>query len=269
MYAPAQMDSAPATDSITLAWSPVTGVTGYRLFVRLDGKWKTVKTLKGTTYKVTGVTPGTKYTFAVKAYISSGAFVLWAPEYITHDTATKAVRPSKVTATQNTGAIKLNWTASPGATGYRIFYKSGNNWKVMLSSTTATTHTFKNLNAGEKFTFAIQPYIINGSSIVWGQYAEFTTATKPATVTAKASSGSSGKISLSWNQVSGSEGYQIWYKKGDGSFKLYKTVGAGTKSMSFSNLNSGTKYTFAVRAGKRTSGGNIFGGYKTATVTVK
>ena len=95
------------------------------------------------------------------------------------------------------------------------------------------------------------------------------TASLPATVTAKASSPSKGKISLSWNAVSGTDGYQVYYKSGNGSYKLYKTVGAGTKSLSFSGLKTGTKYTFAVRSGIKTSGGNIFGAYKAAAVTVK
>ncbi|MGN0447566.1 MAG: leucine-rich repeat protein [Acutalibacteraceae bacterium] len=269
MYAPASVTSTQTVDSITVAWSPVTGVTGYRLFMKQDNSWKTMKTVKDTTVKVTGLKSGTKYTFAVKAYISSGAFVLWSPEYITIDTATKAVKPSKVISTQSSSTIKLSWTSCPGATGYRIYFKSGNNWKVAVSTTTATSHTFKNLKAGEKYTFAVRPYIKNGSTVIWSDYTTCIAATKPATVTAKASSPSKGKINLSWNSVSGSEGYQVWYKNGNGSYKLYKTVGAGVRSMSFSNLKSGRKYTFAVRAGIKTSGGNIFGGYKTATVTVK
>ncbi len=358
MYAPKNIAASQTANTITVSWSQISGVTGYRLYVKNANGWKTVKTLNATSYKVTGLSTGTKYTFAVKAYISSGTFVLWSPEYITLDTATKAVKPSKVTSAQNTSAIRLNWTACPGATGYaiyrksgnnwafassttsatthtfsglkagtkytyavrpyiqtnsglvwsdytvidtstqavkpskvtatqsnstikltwtkcpgatgyRIYYKSGNIWKVAVSTTAATSHSFSGLKAGAKYTFAVRPYIKIGNTVVWSDYTQFMTATNPATVTAKVSSPSKGKLSLSWNAVNGADGYQIYYKTGNGAYKLYKVVGAGTRSMSFNNLKSGTKYTFAVRAGIKTGGGNIFGGYKVATVTVK
>ncbi|MGN0447565.1 MAG: leucine-rich repeat protein [Acutalibacteraceae bacterium] len=178
-------------------------------------------------------------------------------------------RTSKITAIQNTSAVKLTWSAVKGANIYRVYQKNGSKWKA-LGNVAKLDGTIKNLKAGTKYTFAVKAGVKNGSNVAWSNaYKTIDTATKPATVTAKASSPSKGKINLSWNSVSGSEGYQVWYKNGNGSYKLYKTVGAGVRSMSFSNLKSGRKYTFAVRAGIKTSGGNIFGGYKTATVTVK
>ena len=90
----------------------------------------------------------------------------------------------------------------------------------------------------------------------------------PSAVTAKATSPSKGSLSLSWNAVNGADGYRVYYKVGNGSYKLYKTY-SSVQNLTFKNLKSGTKYTFAVRAGIRTSGGNIFGGYNIATVTVK
>ena len=160
------------------------------------------------------------------------------------------------------------WTASAGADGYRIFYKSGGKWKTTVSSTTALSHTFKNLKAGAKYTFAIQPYIKTESGVVWGEYVECTTSTKPATPTVKTTAPSKGKITVNWNSVNGAEGYQVYYKKGNGSYVLYNTYNkAGT--LTFSNLKSGTKYTFAVRAVIKTDGGNVRSGYKEAAVTVK
>ena len=117
--------------------------------------------------------------------------------------------------------------------------------------------------------FAVRPYIKSGNNYIWSDYTTCLAATTPATVTAKVSSPAKGKITLNWNQVTGADGYQVYYKNGNGSYKLYKTVGKNVKSLSFANLKSGTKYTFAVRAGIKTTGGNIFGGYKAATVTVK
>lgn len=264
-----KITATQSTSAVTLKWSAVNDANIYRVYQKNGGSWKTlgdVTKLQGTINKLSA---GTKYTFAVKAGVKKGSNITWSSTYTTIDTATKTVKPSKVTAKQTANTITLNWTKCSGATGYRIYYKSGSAWKVAVSSTAATTHTFKNLKAGAKYIFAVRPYIKNGSTVIWSDYTTYTAATNPATVTAKASSPSKGKISLSWNAVNGADGYQVYYKTGNGSYKLYKTVGSGAKSLSFSNLKSGTKYTFAVRAGIKTSGGNIFGGYKAATVTVK
>ncbi len=257
------------TNTIALTWTPVAGADGYRVFQNVSGVWKKLGNTTYTTATINKLSAGTKYSFAVLAGKITDGGVKWADTYTVIDTATQAVKPAKVVSVQNTSAIKLTWTASAGATGYRVYYKTGNTWTVCVSSTAATSHTFKNLKAGAKDTFAVRPYILNGGNVIWSAYTEFTAATNPATVTAKASSPSKGKITLTWNKVNGADGYQVYYKTGNGAYKLYKTVNASTGSLAFSNLKSGTKYTFAVRAGIKTSGGNIFGAYKVATVTVK
>ncbi len=267
--APAKVTATQTTDQIKLSWDKVSGATGYRIFYKSGSSWKVlVSSTTATSYTVSKLKAGTKYTFAVRPYVKVGSNVIWSP-YTECATATKTVKPSKVTAKQTASTITLSWPQVSGATGYRIYYKSGSTWKTLVSSTTATSYTVKNLKAGAKYTFAVRPYTNNGSTVVWSDYTTYTAATTPATVTAKVSSPSKGKINLSWNAVSGSEGYQVYYKTGNGSYKLYKTVSASTKSLSFSNLKSGTKYTFAIRAVVKTSGGNIYSGYNAATVMVK
>ncbi len=264
-----KITATQSTGEITLTWNAVEGATGYRVYKKVSGSWEKLGHVANTVAVIKKLSAGTKYDFAIRAYKNDGGTVIWADEFATINTATKAVAPAKVSATQNTSAIKLTWTASEGVDGYRIYYKSGSSWKVTVKATSSTTHTFKNLKAGAKFTFAIRPYIKTESGIVWSDFTSFTTATKPAAVTAKATSSSTGKINLTWNSVKGADGYQIFYKTGNGSYKLYKVVNASTKSLSFSNLKSGTKFTFAVRAGIKTSDGNIFGGFNASAVNVK
>ncbi|MBE6773989.1 MAG: hypothetical protein E7544_07170 [Ruminococcaceae bacterium] len=256
------------TSAIKLTWTAVDGAAGYRVYQKVGEGWKALGNVTGTTAIINNLTAGTKYSFAVKAGAIVDGSVVWATDYTTINTATQAIKPVKVAAAQNTSAIKLAWTACPGATGYRIYYKSGNIWKVSVSTTAATSHMYTNLKAGAKYTFAIRPYILVDGVVIWSDYVEFTTATKPAAPVAKASSPSKGKITLTYSAVNGADGYQVYYSENGGAYKLYKVyTAAGT--LNFANLKSGTKYTFAVRAGIRTSGGNIYGGYNPVTVTVK
>ena len=56
------------TNSVTLKWNKVPGATGYRLYILKDGGWSTVKTTTSLSYKVTGLSSNTSYTFMVRAY---------------------------------------------------------------------------------------------------------------------------------------------------------------------------------------------------------
>lgn len=256
------------TSAIRLTWNAVPGAAGYRVYQKVGEGWKSLGTVTNTTATLTKLNAGTKYTYAIRAgWIKDGA-VQWATGYTTINTATQAAKPAKVAAAQNETAIRLAWTACPGATGYRIFYKVGDTWKISVNATTATSYMYENLKPGAKYTLAVRPYILVDGVVIWSDYVEFITATKPAAPVAKASSPSKGKITLTYNAVNGADGYQVYYSENGGAYKLYKVyTAAGT--LNFANLKSGTKYTFAVRAGIRTSGGNIFGGFNPVTVTVK
>ncbi|MGN0448318.1 MAG: fibronectin type III domain-containing protein [Acutalibacteraceae bacterium] len=157
-----------------------------------------------------------------------------------------------------------------GVIGYRIYYRTSTKaaWKVGKSATTATSHTFSGLKPNQAFQFAVRPYIISDSGVVWSDYTTIIASTTPAAPVAKVSSPSKGKITLTWNAVSGATGYQVYYKSGNGSWKLYKTV-AKPATYNFKNLKSGTKYTFAVIAYRTVSGTNFRSGYKAVSVTVK
>lgn len=265
---PETVTAVQNTSAIKLTWSTVPGAAGYRVFVKATNGWNVLGNTTNTTATLTNLTAGTKYTYAIRAIFHNGTAYEFAPDFAIINTATQAVKPAKVAAAQNESAIKLAWSACPGATGYRIFYKAGNTWKVSVSTTTATSHTYTNLKAGAKFTFAIRPYILVDGIVIWSDFVEFTTATKPAAPVAKATSPSAGKITLAYGAVNGADGYQVYYSVNGGAYKLYKVYGsAGT--LNFANLKSGTKYTFAVRAGIKTSGGNIYGAYNPVTVTVK
>ena len=256
------------TSAIRLDWSAVPGAAGYRVFYKVASGWKALGTTNKLTATFNKLPAGTKYTFAVMAGAIVDGKVIWADNYTVIDTATQTLAPKKIVAAQNASAIKLTWSKCPGATGYRIFYKSGNSWKICLNATTNTTHTFTGLKAGSKFAFAVRPYIITDSGVVWSDYTTYTASTLPAIPKTAVTSPSSGKITVKWNAVSGAEAYQLYYKTGNGGYKLYKNY-FSAQTVNFSNLTSGTKYTFAVRAAKNTSGGWVFGAFTPVSVTVK
>lgn len=264
---PAKVAYASNSSAIKIAWTPVEGADGYRIFRKIGNEWHTTVPLtSATSYTFKNLKVGQMFIFAIRPYAEENGKTLWG-DYATITTYTKPDAPAKVVSAQNNSAIRLTWTKCAGATGYRIYYKSGNTWKTSVSSTTANSHTYTALRPGARYTFAIRPYTIINGSVVWSDYKEYTAATLPSKVLFSVTSPSKGKISLSFSPVNGADGYQIYYKAGNGAYKLYK-VCSKAETLTISNLKSGTKYTFAVRAGIRTSGGNIFGGYNQISVTV-
>ena len=225
------------------------------------------------------IEPETTHYYVARAYLQTetGRLYYEKSDMIEVKGAPKA--PEKVIAKQTASGINLSWSKSSLATGYRIFFEKPPiaSWHKAVT-TTATSCSVTGLESGEFYGFAVRPYIITRENVkdegykdvvIWGDYAYISTATTPDTVTAKPASPSKGKITLTWNGVSGDiDGYRVYYKLGNGAFKIYKNF-ATPQNLTFTNLKSGSKYTFAVRAGIKTSGGIVWSGYKEVPVTVK
>ena len=177
-------------------------------------------------------------------------------------------KTSKITATQSTSAIKLTWKKVTGATGYRVYqYNSKTGKYEKIKTLTGTSYTVKKLKAGTTYKFAVKAYSKADGETLWAaSYKTFTTATKPATPTVKATAGSK-QATISWNKVTGATGYVVYMQD---EFGDYEKLGS-TKKTSYTRkkLTKGKTYYFRVRAYKTVDGKNIYGGYKTVKVKVK
>lgn len=263
-----KVTATTSTSQVKLSWPAVQGATGYRIYLKIAGGWKTaLSTTSATSHIFSNLKAGEKLTYAVRPYVKNGSAVIWS-DYIEIETATKAVAPSKITTKQNYSAIQFNWTACKGATGYRIYRQTAKGWEVALSTTSKTTATLTGIKSGTKNVYAVRPYIQTKNCFIWCDYTTYTASTAPAIPALKVSSPSKGAISLNFGKVNGAEVYQLYYKTGNSSYKLYKAYTAPV-NCNFKNLKSGTTYTFAVRAGVKTSGGWVYSSYTPLTVKVK
>lgn len=259
--------AAKNTSAIKIAWASVKGATGYELFYKTSSGWKNITTTTATSETFINLPSGKKYTFAVRAYVIEGGKVIKAKTYTTFETSTMPKAPAKIISKQTATALQLQWSKSEGATGYRVYHKNAKGWKS-LGETAKTVVTFRNLNPGSKFSFAIRPYIITANEVVWGEVVYYTAATIPPEPATAVASTAKGTITLKYSTVKGADAYQIYYKKGNGKYTLYKNYAtAGT--LNFKNLKSGDSYTFAIRSATKTSGGWIFSPYTPKSVRVK
>ena len=165
------------TSTITLNWSKSEGATGYRVYQYSPskGKYVVIASIKGkTSYtKSKNLKAGSQYKFKIKPYIKlSDGTVIWGSASDAFTTATKPLAPTKVTATTTKSTITLNWSASAGATGYRVYQYSPSKGKyVVIESLKGKTSykKSKNLKAGTTYKFKIKPYVkLSDGTVIWG-----------------------------------------------------------------------------------------------------
>ena len=155
--------SASTAKSVKLSWKKIPEAKGYIIYQYNNSKkkWDTKATLTKNTaaYTLKGLTAGTNYRFAVKAYIQSkDGKQISSKSYASVYTATAPnavnfkVTPGKKKAT-------LKWSKVKGATGYTVYYKTNKqkSWKK-LKSLKATRYTKTKLKSGTTYTFTVKAF---------------------------------------------------------------------------------------------------------------
>lgn len=179
--------------------------------------------------------------------------------------------PAKITTiktTNSTTAVKLTWNKAAGASGYRVYQynTSKKKWVTLKSATTSRSFKITGLTAGKTYIFAVKPYYKSGDTVVWGNYTQWETATRPSTPKVTGTAGSK-SATLSWKQISGATGYVVYYSTSkDGKY----TKLAATKKLTYtaSKLTGLKTYYFKVRAYRKTANGNVYSAY-TSPIAVR
>lgn len=155
-----KVSSADATN-VDLKWNEVSGAEGYIVYQYNNTKktWSRIYKTTGssnTSYNVKGLSSGTNYKFAVKAYVTdNNGKELSSAEYPTASAATYLYNVSGFKAgAVSSSEVKLTWNKVSGAKGYIVYkYDSANKkWnRVTKTSTNVNTYTVKKLKAGTNY----------------------------------------------------------------------------------------------------------------------
>lgn len=231
-------------------WTKVTDAQGYYIYRSSSevGGYKLIKKITSgatTRYEYTGIKDGTVYYYKIIAFrIEEGIKIKSRASEPVEVVQKKLATPS-ITSTGtmlNKGTTAINWTKIPGAQGYYIYRSSTQvgGYKLLKTVTNGATtrYAYTGVKDGTTYYYKVIAYHIVKSKAVKSK------ASSPVEVIQKRlgkvefirSDVKLGAIKVTWDKVSGAEGYYLYRSNTpDGGYKKIAT----TKKTTF--LNSGLK----------------------------
>lgn len=267
-------------NSITLNWKTVAGASGYKVYRKGpdDKAWAGIAVLSGkssVSYTDTNAVCGTKYSYTARAYRTvSGSKKFGEFNRTGLSTATYPETPTISLKSETYNKIKVTWTKSGGATGYKIYRRVvGGNYKMIKKITSGSTTSYTDtVECGADYNYYITAYITVGKT----DYGSFDSAAGkcravPNTpVLGSAVNTSQHSIHFTWSPVSGASGYYIYRKDNlSSTYKLiYDDKSATAKSFVDVNVEADKKYTYTVKAYRICTLGYISSDYDKTGVSV-
>jgi chitodextrinase/putative cell wall-binding protein len=256
-----------AATSLSLSWTAAAdnvGVTGYR--VLRDGV-QVGDDLPSTprTTQVTGLAPGTAYTFTVEALDEAGNVSTTGPstEATTLEVADEEAPtwPGGALAVDETtvSSVSLSWSSAVdnvGVTGYLVFVE-GVVEPVASTSAGTRTATISGLSAGVEYVFSVQArdaagnVSADGPSVVATTPADTTAPTWPGGAVLTFSAVGATSLTFSWPAASddvGVDGYAVFRRNAEGAFVQIGTTPPGSRSFTDAGRTSGVLYAYKVEA---------------------
>jgi murein DD-endopeptidase MepM/ murein hydrolase activator NlpD len=239
------------TSQIRLNWTASANATSYQIF--RNGSSLTTVTSGTTEYIDTPVTPGTSYSYYMRALNSAGG----TNSNTLNSTAINCTLPGALTLTLtpqcnvSTSQIRLNWTASANATSYQIF-RNGSSLTTVTSGMTEYIDT--PVTPGTSYSYYMRALNSAGGTNSNTLNSTAINCTLPGALTLTLMpqcNVSTSQIRLSWTASANATSYQI-FRNGSS----LTTVTSGMTEYIDTPVTPGTSYSYYVRALNSAGGTN-------------
>ena len=163
-------------------------------------------------------------------------------------------------------SLKLTWDAVSGADGYRVYRKeSGGSWKRIKDDYTNTAYTDSTAVTGTTYYYTVRAYRLIDGEKVLSDYDKSGISGKAVLSTPKLDKVTSvnyKSLKVTWSGVSGAEGYRVYRKTLDESWKYVADVDSDVRSYTDGyKIPSGQKFTYTVRAFRVVDGTRVYSSY--------
>ncbi|MGN0460231.1 MAG: fibronectin type III domain-containing protein [Ruminococcus sp.] len=265
-------------NTIQVNWNQVEGATGYTLYRKTTGKYTKLLDITGKTKTAcqdqTAVT-GEKYTYTVRAFCKKGDIIKYSScgDAIT-GTAYPAQAQTVAVKSLSYNSTEVMWKAVDGASGYNIYRKKATDKSYKLLGTTLgrtnVRYVDSDTECGIEYYYTIKAFRTESNKNYYGPVSAVMKGKSiPSAPAVKVSNRSYNSLNISWNKVSGADGYRIYYKKGTATnwTRLTTFDNADLTSFYQTSLTTGTKYTYTVRAYHKVGNTKCWGAYNNTGVS--
>jgi cellulose 1,4-beta-cellobiosidase len=240
---PASLNAVPGDAQVALSWPASAAASGYSVQRGLlsGGPYVAVACPASTNYTDTGLQNGTQYAYVVTAtYVSgpnAGGSSALSPEALATPQAVVPNAPGGLTASTCSGSVSLSWSASAGASSYRVKRASvsGGPYGV-IGSPTSTSYTDGTAANGSTYFYVVSAVNSSGESPDSSEVS----ATPPGPVPAAPSALSAtfvrqkgGSVNLGWTQSSTSGLTQN---------AIYRRTSSGSYGAALATISPATAY---------------------------
>ena len=159
-------------NSVKVTWNKVKDADGYRVYMKQNGKWKSLGKVKSNSYTCKGLKTGKKYTFTVRAYKNTkDGVVLSAYDKKGISGTPKLSTPVLKSAKRSASGVTFTWKKTAGANGYVVYRKANNGaWRVAAKVTKGTTYKDTTAKKGVKYTYTVRALRKSGATSVYSGY---------------------------------------------------------------------------------------------------
>ena len=237
--------------TITLNWSEVEGAEGYQVYrSKNGGSYYRVSTRTSNTFTNTTVTAGCTYSYKVRAYAydSNGDKVY--SDYSNIISITAVPEEIEITSAEWTSeGAALSWEEAEGADGYEIYRSADGGDYESLCDVSGEGYTDASIEFGSVYSYKVRAYVYDSDGEkVYGEFSDAVSVEieldEPELESVTLNS--DGTITLSWSEVEGAEGYQIYRSKNGGSY--YRVSTRTSNTFTNTTVTAGCTYSYKVRA---------------------
>ncbi len=161
--------SSRTETSLSIKWNAQPKATGYLVYVYnpTAKKYQQKASVTATSYTLTGLTQGTSYKIAIKAYVKHGVYVYGDFSSVLNATTSGPVVPTNLKGSADTakGQITLTWSGSLQNEGYIVYcYESSAGGWRQIGTTKGTSYTVSGIKETSSYTYAVSAYIGTGTA---------------------------------------------------------------------------------------------------------
>jgi fibronectin type 3 domain-containing protein len=165
--APTGLTAAAASTQVTLTWNASVSATSYNVkrSSTSGGPYSTVSSPTVTNFTDIGLANGTKYYYVVSA-LNAGVEGPNSAEVNATPMQSVPAAPTGLTAKAGNAQVMLSWTASAGATSYKVKRSttSGGPYSTVVASPTQTSYTDTTVTNGTPYFYVVTAVNVGGES---------------------------------------------------------------------------------------------------------